>query len=236
MNIDIAPTLLEMQGVRIPKEIQGKIVLFCTERCEEAFQKIQLLSLLLRNGTHAVSPHFGVSDVNTSLSDSIKGRILELYDLEKDHMDEQYIRRQVIDAIIGRMKKKLLAEKQAASYTTGIVGKWHLGLGEHVEKDWNGKIAPGPLEVGYDYSFIFPATADRVPTVFLENHYVLAADAKDPIQVNYRQKIGNEPTGKENPELLKLHASPGQGHDNTIVNGIGRIGWMTGGKDARWAD
>ncbi|WP_293912938.1 MULTISPECIES: arylsulfatase [unclassified Sphingobacterium] len=121
-------------------------------------------------------------------------------------------------------------------YITGIVGKWHLGLGEQVEKDWNGKIAPGPLEVGYDYSFIFPATADRVPTVFLENHYVLAADAKDPIQVNYRQKIGNEPTGRENPELLKLHASPGQGHDNTIVNGIGRIGWMTGGKDARWAD
>ena len=30
-------------------------------------------------------------------------------------------------------------------YTTGIVGKWHLGLGEQVEKDWNGKIAPGTI-------------------------------------------------------------------------------------------
>jgi len=125
---------------------------------------------------------------------------------------------------------------QKKGYATAIVGKWHLGLGDQVDKNWNGKIAPGPLEVGYGYSFIFPATADRVPTVFLENHHVLAADPNDPIQVNYKQKIGNEPTGKENPELLKIKASPGQGHDNTIVNGIGRIGWMTGGKEARWAD
>src|SRR5690606_15790343 len=47
-------------------------------------------------------------------------------------------------------------------------------------------------------------------------------------------KIGNEPTGKEYPELLKLQASVG--HNHTIVNGIGRIGYMKGGKKARWTD
>ncbi|MES1215516.1 MAG: arylsulfatase [Bacteroidota bacterium] len=121
-----------------------------------------------------------------------------------------------------------------AGYQTAIVGKWHLGLGDKVQKDWNSDIKPGPNEVGFDYSFIFPATADRVPTVFLENHKVIAADPADPIEVDYKNKIGNEPTGKENPELLKIKSS--HGHDNTIVNGIGRIGFMKGGRLARWAD
>lgn len=123
-----------------------------------------------------------------------------------------------------------------AGYQTAVIGKWHLGLGNQVDKDWNGSVKPGPLEVGYDYSFIFPATADRVPTVFLENHHVLGVNKADPIMVSYNKKVGSEPTGKENPELLKMKNSLNHGHDNTIVNGIGRIGWMSGGKEAKWVD
>lgn len=118
-------------------------------------------------------------------------------------------------------------------YRTGIVGKWHLGLGDR-EIDWNAEIKPGPLEVGFDRSFIIPATVDRVPCVFVEGHRVVGLDPADPIAVNYLTPFSGLPTGKSHPELLKVH--PSHGHDMTIVNGISRIGYMKGGTAALWRD
>lgn len=123
---------------------------------------------------------------------------------------------------------------QRSGYKTAVVGKWHLGLGGNEEKNWNKRIALGPNDVGFDFSFIFPATNDRVPTVFLENQQVIGLDPADPLEVNYKEKIGNDPTALENPELLKIIAN--FGHKNTIVNGLGRIGFMKGGHQARWVD
>jgi len=119
-------------------------------------------------------------------------------------------------------------------YATAAVGKWHLGLGEK-ETDYNTEIKPGAREVGFDYSFLIPATGDRTPCVYVENGRVANYDPKDPIRVSYTSKVGTEPTGKENPDLLTVQ-KPSYGHDMTIVNGISRIGWMTGGKAARWKD
>ncbi|MGC4054177.1 MAG: arylsulfatase [Paludibaculum sp.] len=127
----------------------------------------------------------------------------------------------------------LPAMLKKSGYSTGAVGKWHLGLGTG-NVNWNGEVKPGPLEIGFDYSFLLPATGDRVPCVYLENHRVVGLDPKDPIVVNYDKQVGTEPTGKAHPELLRMH--PSHGHDMTIVNGVSRIGYMSGGKSARWVD
>ena len=54
--------------------------------------------------------------------------------------------------IIDSRQVTIPAMLKERGYHTGIVGKWHLGLGDG-NIDWNKKIEPGPNEVGFDYSF-----------------------------------------------------------------------------------
>ena len=122
---------------------------------------------------------------------------------------------------------------QGAGYHTGIVGKWHLGLGDGTT-DWNKPIYPSPNDVGFDYSYIMAATQDRVPTVYIKDGLVEGLDPNDPIEVSYKHNFEGQPTGLENPEMtdMKWH----HGHNQTIINGIPRIGYMKGGEKARWND
>lgn len=122
-------------------------------------------------------------------------------------------------------------------YHTGIVGKWHLGLGDgSAPIDWNHPVDRTPLDVGFDECLIFPATADRVPCVYFDGRNVVNLDPNDPITVSYEAEnpFPEMPTGREHPEMLKLQSS--NGHDMAIVNGVGRIGYMRGGKAALWKD
>ena len=138
-------------------------------------------------------------------------------------------------SIIRPEQKTVQAMLQAAGYTTAAVGKWHLGLGVDNNQPWNEYITPGPKELGFDYSYIMAATGDRVPCVYLENQRIVNLDPSDPVEVSYTTPFPDEPLGKDHPELLtKLHHS--HGHDMAIVHGIGRIGYMRGGKQALWVD
>lgn len=123
-----------------------------------------------------------------------------------------------------------------SGYTTAAIGKWHLGLGDKTgEQDWNAPLPSSLNDLGFDYHYIMAATADRVPCVFIENGMIADYDPQAPIEVSYIKNFPGEPTGKDNPELL-YNLKPSHGHNQSIVNGISRIGYMKGGGKALWKD
>ena len=84
-------------------------------------------------------------------------------------------------ALIQPGRETLASMLKQNGYRTAAIGKWHLGLGNgHL--DWNTDIKPGPLEIGFDECFIIPATGDRVPCVYVENHRVANLDPEGSYQ------------------------------------------------------
>jgi arylsulfatase A len=137
-------------------------------------------------------------------------------------------------AIIKPGTETIASVLKQAGYSTGVVGKWHLGLGGPSGPDWNGALNPGPLEIGFDSCFLLPTTNDRVPQVYVQDHRVLNLDPNDPLWVGRKKPSEDHPTGVTHRDTLKMDWS--HGHNSTIHNGISRIGFYTGGMKARFRD
>lgn len=137
-------------------------------------------------------------------------------------------------ALIQPGTETLASLLKRAGYRTAVIGKWHLGLGGPDGPDWNGGLKPGPLEIGFDHCHLLPTTNDRVPQVYVRDHHVLNLDPADPLWVGRRKPSPDHPTGITHRKTLRMDWS--HGHNQTIHNGIGRIGFYTGGHAARWRD
>jgi arylsulfatase A len=64
---------------------------------------------------------------------------------------------------------------QNAGYTTGCVGKWHLGWGSKQGESFNKELKPGVLEVGFDSFFGVPFSHNSGPAlqVFMRDRHIV---------------------------------------------------------------
>lgn len=121
-----------------------------------------------------------------------------------------------------------------AGYRTAVIGKWHLGLGHQTGPDWNGTLRPGPLDIGFHDCLLLPTTNDRVPQVLVKGDRVLNLDPRNPLWVGDKLPSADHPTGLTHRHDLKMDWS--HGHNGTIHNRVSRIGFYTGGDEARFRD
>ena len=89
----------------------------------------------------------------------------------------------------GRMT--LASLLRAHGYRTACVGKWHLGFGVEQPANYGQPLTPGPNSIGFDESFVLPASLDMPPYVFVENGRPTLAPSETIVGSKMRRHGGN---------------------------------------------
>ena len=77
--------------------------------------------------------------------------------------------------LIKRERPTIASFLKSHGYQTGIVGKWHLGLGfarnsdKDQDIDYAKPLDHGPHVLGFEYSYVIPASLDFPPYVYIED-------------------------------------------------------------------
>ncbi len=79
---------------------------------------------------------------------------------------------------------------QAEGYTTGGVGKWHLGLGTGDSTNYFADLHPNPSDHGFDYYYGIPASLDMQPYVYFENEKVIETPTAEVEASAHRRQEG----------------------------------------------
>ena len=86
-------------------------------------------------------------------------------------------------------------------YRTGIVGKWHLGLGfqkpDGENINYSLPLTHGPNSLGFEESYIIPASLDFPPYVYFRNHKVTALPDRTQAAQKFPEFLRNGPIGAD---------------------------------------
>lgn len=88
---------------------------------------------------------------------------------------------------------------KSQGYRTAGFGKWHLGWTRDRVTDWSVRLAPGPLQVGFDYYFGMAANIGSGPHSFIENEGVTGHIPGEPIIVRGGSRAGDTTSGIKEP-------------------------------------
>lgn len=109
-------------------------------------------------------------------------------------------------SVIEPGRKTIASLFQTNGYTTACIGKWHLGLNWQTKDgaknviphdstgfsnvDYTKAVSGGPNDLGFDYSFIHPASLDMPPYMFLRNQLPIEPDVVLTSDI-YRDRLEN---------------------------------------------